>query len=105
MRKRLTKVLLLALFGLGLGVGLRVYQAAAAGDKEKDDNGYSNIAMLARAMQLIRQDYVDEKKVSYDALTHAALKGMLDSLDPHSQYMEAKAFKGMQDDTNSRFGG
>ena len=28
-------------------------------------------------MQLVRQDYVDEKKTGYDELTHAALKGML----------------------------
>jgi carboxyl-terminal processing protease len=82
MRKRLTKVLVLIVVGLSVGVALRVYKASAAADKEKDD-GYANIAMLARAMQLIRQDYVDEKKVSYDQLTHAALKGMLESLDPH----------------------
>src|SRR5204863_5270691 len=68
-------------------------------------SGYSNIAVFARAMQLIRQDYVDDKKISYEDLTHAALKGMLNSLDPHSQFMEPKDFKGMQDDTNSRFGG
>jgi carboxyl-terminal processing protease len=30
---------------------------------------------------------------------------MLESLDPHSQFMEPDDFKGMQDDTNSRFGG
>ena len=65
----------------------------------------TNIGVLARAMQLIRSDYVDEKKTGYDELTHAALKGMLASLDPHSQFMEPRDFKGMQDDTNSRFGG
>jgi carboxyl-terminal processing protease len=73
--------------------------------KDKEDDGYSQIAVLARALQLIRQDYVDDKKVSYEKLTHAALRGMLDSLDPHSQFMEVDDFKGMQDDTNSRFGG
>lgn len=75
------------------------------GKKDKEDDGYSQIAVLARALQLIRQDYVDEKKVSYEKLTHAALRGMLESLDPHSQFMESDDFKGMQDDTNSRFGG
>jgi carboxyl-terminal processing protease len=105
MRTRLTKALVLLLVTFSGALALRFYTATASGEGEKEDNGYTNIAMLARAMQLIRQDYVDEKKVSYEALTHAALKGMLESLDPHSQYMEAKAFKGMQDDTNSRFGG
>jgi carboxyl-terminal processing protease len=54
---------------------------------------------------LIRQDYVDERKVDYEKLTQSALRGMLESLDPHSQFMEPTDFKGMQDDTNSRFGG
>jgi len=70
-----------------------------------DDNGYVNIAVLTRAMQLIRQDYVDEKKTSYRALTYAALKGMFESLDPHSSFMEPRELKGMTDDTKSEFTG
>ena len=93
----LLALLLLTLFGA------RFFPATGA--EEKSDAGYSNIAVLARALQLIRQDYVDEHKVSFERLTHSALKGMLASLDPHSQFMEPKDFKGMQDDTNSRFGG
>jgi len=72
---------------------------------KKDDDGYTQMAVFARALQLIRQDYVDDKKVNYDTLTHAALRGMLNSLDPHSQFMEPTDFKDMQEDTTSRFGG
>jgi carboxyl-terminal processing protease len=86
-----------------VAIGVHVYTAYGA--QEKDDSGYANIAVFARALQLIRQDYVDEKKVGYEELTHAAMRGMLNGLDPHSQFMEPKDFKGMQDDTNSRFGG
>jgi len=103
MKKRLLQSFILVLVVFNVVVGLRVYQAVGA--SEKDDAGYANIAVFARAMELIRQDYVDEKKVSYEELTHAALRGMLGDLDPHSQFMEPKDFKGMQDDTNSRFGG
>jgi len=56
-------------------------------------------------MQLIRQDYVDESKVDYKELAYSALRGMLDNLDPHSQFMEPKSFKSMQEDTRSEFGG
>ena len=66
----------------------------AGKDGKKDDDGYAEIAVFARALQLIRQDYVDEKKVTYEQLTHAALRGMLESLDPHSQFMEPDDFKG-----------
>ncbi len=73
---------------------------------EKDeDNAYANIQLIARALQLIRQDYVDGKHVSYRELTYAALRGMLSSLDPHSQFMEPEPFKEMQDDTRSRYDG
>lgn len=73
--------------------------------EENDDAPYEQFKTLARAMQMIRQDYVDEKKVSYEQLTRAALRGMLQSLDPHSQYMEPANFEGMKEDTESRFGG
>ena len=70
-----------------------------------DDNGYAEIATFAKAIELIRQDYVDGDKVSYHDLISAAMKGMLSSLDPHSQFMDPDDFKDMQDDTRSRFNG
>jgi carboxyl-terminal processing protease len=103
MKKRLLQSLVVVLVVFNVAVGMRVYTALGA--QEKDDSGYASIAVFARALQLIRQDYVDESKVSYEELTHAAMRGMLNDLDPHSQFMEARDFKGMQDDTNSRFGG
>ncbi len=96
--------LLIPLLVPALASSLLAQEVQPASAKKTDD-GYSQIAVLARALQLIRQDYVDDKKVSYEMLTHAALRGMLESLDPHSQFMEPDDFKGMQDDTNSRFGG
>lgn len=71
----------------------------------EEDSPYEHIQVLARAMQLIRQDFVDDKKISYRDLTYGALRGMLAELDPHSQFMEPSAFEGMQEDTKSEFGG
>ncbi len=45
--------------------------------KAGEDSPYENMHVLARAMQLIRQDYVDAKKISYRDLTYSALRGML----------------------------
>jgi carboxyl-terminal processing protease len=83
------------------GIGFRSLRAA----DEDDDTGYSQIAMFAKALQLIRQDYVDGNKTSYHDLVTAALKGMLSSLDPHSQFMDPDDFRDMQEDTRSRFNG
>src|ERR1700741_2885889 len=71
----------------------------------EEDNGYSQISIFAKAVQLLRQDYVDENKTSYHELITAAMKGMVSSLDPHSQYMDPNDFRDMQDDTRSRFNG
>ena len=84
-------------------LGVRVFDALALAPQ--DDSVYSNVQVLTRALQLIRQDYVDEKKVSYHDLIYSALRGMLSNLDPHSQFMEPDDFKDMEDDTNSQFGG
>jgi len=73
--------------------------------EQTDDSGYAEIATFAKAIELIRQDYVDGEKVSYHDLISAAMKGMLSSLDPHSQFMDPGAYKDMQDDTRSRFNG
>jgi carboxyl-terminal processing protease len=84
-------------------LGVRIFDALALAPQ--DDTAYSNVQVFTRALQLIRQDYVDDKKVSYRDLIYSALRGMLSSLDPHSQFMEPDDFKDMQDDTNSEFGG
>lgn len=92
-------------------VCLVVFATVARGQSQNDqsgseeDNGYSQISIFAKAVQLLRQDYVDENKTSYHDLITAAMRGMLSSLDPHSQYMDPNDFRDMQDDTRSRFNG
>jgi carboxyl-terminal processing protease len=92
---------LLAIFNLA--VGLRVLVARASADS--DDAGYQNLTVFTRALQLIRQDYVDPNKIGYKELTYSALHGMLSALDPHSQFMEPPDYRGMRDETRSEFGG
>src|SRR5256714_3574631 len=73
--------------------------------KTQEENGYAQISIFAKALELIRQDYVDDNKTSYHDLINAEMKGMLSSLDPHSQFMDPNDFRDMQDDTRSRFNG
>ena len=84
-------------------VGVKVFTSRAAADS--DDAGYENLTVFTRALQLIRQDYVDANKIGYRDLTYSALRGMLGSLDPHSQFMEPTDFREMQNETRSEFGG
>jgi carboxyl-terminal processing protease len=82
-----------------------VFAQEAEPGKSEEDNGYVQISIFAKALELIRQDYVDQNKTSYHDLINAAMKGMLSSLDPHSQFMDPDDFRDMQDDTRSRFNG
>src|SRR3989449_2496610 len=102
MRRLLTIPLLACLV---LGAFPSAFAQEAQQRKGEDDNGYAQISIFAKALELIRQDYVDDNKTSYHDLITAAMKGMLSSLDPHSQFMDPSDFRDMQDDTRSRFNG
>src|SRR5262252_10541409 len=101
--RRLVIVPLLACFLFGALAA--VFAQEVQPPKSEEDNGYSQIAIFAKALELIRQDYVDQNKTGYHDLVNAAMKGMLSSLDPHSQFMDPNDFQDMQDDTRSRFNG
>jgi len=103
MKRFITMPLLACLLLLGVLSGVRAQEAEPG--KNAGDNGYSQISIFAKAIELIRQDYVDGNKTSYHDLVTAAMKGMLSSLDPHSQFMDPNDFRDMQDDTRSRFNG
>src|SRR6266702_2477990 len=103
MRRFIIMPSLACLLLLGILSGVRAQEAQQG--KNEEDNGYSQISIFAKTIELIRQDYVDGSKTSYHDLITAAMKGMLASLDPHSQFMDPDDFRDMQDDTRSRFNG
>ena len=73
---------------------------AAAGDKSEL---YQQLNLFGDVLERVRRDYVeppDEK-----LLMENAINGMLSSLDPHSSYMNPKAYKDMQVQTRGEFGG
>ena len=51
----------------------------------------------------MRSDYVEKPDDS--KLIEAAINGMLNSLDPHSYYLNPKALREMQAQTSGQFGG
>ena len=61
--------------------------------------------LFSKVVEQVRANYVDTEKSDYKDLIQGALRGMLQSLDPHSQFMDEEAFKAMQEDTAGKFGG
>ena len=101
--KRITVALVVVLLGINLAIAARIYSEAST--KPDKDNPYSQMELITQVMELVRKEYVDTNSVSYKDLTYGALKGMLNSLDPHSQFMEPQAYEDMKEDTEGKFGG
>src|SRR6201981_1633699 len=101
--RRSVIISLLACLVLGAFPGVSAQETQPG--KSEEDNGYAQISIFAKTLELLRQDYVDENKTSYHDLVTAAMKGMLSSLDPHSQFMDPSDFRASQDDPRSRFNG
>jgi carboxyl-terminal processing protease len=97
-RARLT-ILLAATFLLGGWLGWQNSRVKADPAPSPPDESYEYTLLFSRVMQLVRQDYVDPKKTGYKELTYAALRGMLASLDPHSQFLDEEGFADLQRET------
>jgi carboxyl-terminal processing protease len=63
----------------------------------------SDLALIGGVIQLVQHDYVHP--VGSATLTDDALKGMLNRLDPHSDYMNEQEFRETQADISGKFGG
>jgi carboxyl-terminal processing protease len=66
-------------------------------------SAYDDLEVFADVLTLIENNYVDE--VDSRKLIEGAIKGMLDTLDPHSSYMSAETYHEMQVETEGEFGG
>ncbi len=93
MKKKLLIILAILLVAVQAAVG-----------KDKKDN-YEALKPLLEVYSLIQSSYVDEDKADPSKLTESAIKGMINSIDPFSQYLDAQAYKDMNDDTKAQFGG
>jgi carboxyl-terminal processing protease len=62
-------------------------------------------AYVREVMQLVNENYVDEKPAAFDQLARNAIHGMVESLDPHSEFLEAKDNKEFEEDLSGEFGG
>jgi carboxyl-terminal processing protease len=103
MRKKLLYSSILALLGFNITVGFLLYRETALASE--GDDPYENYELFASIVERIRSDYVEADKISYRALIQSALKGMLSSLDPHSEFMEPVQYKELKKDTEGAFGG
>ena len=68
-----------------------------------DNDVYKQLNLFGEVYERVRSEYVE--KVSDKDLIEAAINGMLQSLDPHSSYLNADSFTEMKIQTKGEFGG
>ena len=91
-------LLVFAVASTGILVGrLSVTSVSAEGE------GYEDLKTFTEVLSMVKRHYVEDVK-SKD-LVLGAIKGMLNSLDPHSSFMTQEGFKEMQVETKGEFGG
>lgn len=125
MQKVLKKVsvigLVLSVSWLGIAVGenvtRQVFILAAHADQGAQDTlalppnpaasqqqqRYENLELFQKILHFVEANYVDP--VQNKDLVYGAIKGMLETLDPHSNFLTAEIFKDMKIDTSGKFGG
>ena len=103
MKRRLLYGVLVTALSVNLLIGARVYLSSAQAAEK--DSAYPSLALFSYVMEKVRKEYVDGQNLKYQELVYGALKGMLNTLDPHSEFMEPDKYKELQNDTQGAFGG
>ncbi len=100
-------LLVTAVLAANLAIGVRLYsqEVAVADATVEKDSPYEMYTLFSKVVEQVRANYVDADKSTYEELIQGALRGMLQSLDPHSQFMDKEAFTAMKEDTAGKFGG
>lgn len=87
---------------LGFFLGMTTIAISQLDKKLKDDI-YAQIELFSYALTTVQSEYAEEPKPK--DLIYGALKGMLSSLDPHSQFLDPDEYNELKTETQGKFGG
>ena len=104
MKRRLIYGFVIMALTVNLIVGARIYLSSAHA-AERKDSAEPNLELFAGVLGKVRTEYVNGQNLTYRDLVYAALKGMIGSLDPHSEFMDPDEYRELQSDTEGAFGG
>jgi len=99
MRNLKIVLLILSVFILGVTIGLGQSRKVSA----LSNSTYEELKVFTDVLGLLQKEYVEER--SSKDLIYGAIKGMLETLDPHSAFMPPNVYKEMQEETKGRFEG
>ncbi|WP_027369354.1 S41 family peptidase [Desulfovermiculus halophilus] len=86
-----------------LGIVLMLVALSMTPETTRATDRYEPLKSFSQVMDLIEKTYVND--VQRQELVQGAIQGMLQSLDPHSGYLDQEEFKDMQAETSGEFSG
>ncbi len=86
-----------------LTAGIILLFNSARAEQTQKEELYDQVKIFSEVLSKIREDYVEEVEVK--KLIYGAIKGMVGTLDPFSQFMEKDINKVLKEDTKGEFGG
>lgn len=84
-------------------VALLSFSTSTFANKGDDKSRFEKLELFNKVLYLIESQYYRE--VDTEKLIQGAIKGMMNTLDPHSTYLDEKVYSKMQEDTQGEFGG
>lgn len=103
MNKRVLYSTVILALGVNLFFGAQVYVRSAEAAGKNDV--FRNLRLFSLVLERVREDYVDGDKLTYQDLVYGALKGLMSTLDPHSEFLEPRKYDDFRDDTEGAYGG
>lgn len=106
MRRMLKRILIIAAgVVLGFALSLGVAGVAAAWGWWPDRELDRSVRQVRDVLRIVNQNYVDADAAALPKLSESALNGILGALDPHSEYMNARDYRRLNEEISSEFGG
>ena len=90
---------------LGFGACLSALRMAGAWSLLPNRDLDRSASYVRDVLKIVNENYVDPGAASYDALARLSIHGMVDSLDPHSEYLESKDNEELEEDLDGEYGG
>lgn len=85
-----------------VGYGVYAFSKGTAFFPEEDIKYFKT---FAQAFQIVKANYVDPEAVTSKKMIYNAIKGMIESLDAHSGFMDPEGAKELEVETRGMFGG
>jgi carboxyl-terminal processing protease len=86
-----------------VGVLALVFVATLASEAPARRSPFEPLSIFARALAYIEVSYVEP--VDQESLLYGAIRGLADSLDPHSVFLDPKEYEILKSDAEGRFAG